>query len=67
MKALTARDAKYGFGRMIDLACAEPVVVAKHRCPLRGDRGASGEVRVVKAVGLPMGAIRRRQHKKERH
>jgi prevent-host-death family protein len=25
-----AKDAKYGFGRLIDLARAEPVVVAKH-------------------------------------
>jgi prevent-host-death family protein len=30
MKSLSARDAKYGFGRMIDLARAEPVTVAKH-------------------------------------
>jgi hypothetical protein len=30
MKILTAMDAKYGFGRLIDLARAEPVAVAKH-------------------------------------
>ena len=30
MKTLTAKDAKYGFGRLIDLARAEPVAVAKH-------------------------------------
>jgi hypothetical protein len=30
MEALTAKDAKYGFGWLIDLACAEPVAVAKH-------------------------------------
>jgi len=30
MQILTAKDAKYGFGRLIDLACAEPVAVAKH-------------------------------------
>jgi prevent-host-death family protein len=30
MKTLTAKEAKYGFGRLIDLARAEPVTVAKH-------------------------------------
>lgn len=30
MKNLSAREAKYGFGRLIDLARAEPVTVAKH-------------------------------------
>lgn len=30
MQTLSARDAKYGFGRLIDLARAEPVAVAKH-------------------------------------
>jgi len=30
MKTLTAKDAKYGFGRLIDLASAEPVAVSKH-------------------------------------
>ena len=34
MKTLSAKDAKYGFGRLIDLAHAEPVVVAKHRRPV---------------------------------
>ena len=34
MKTLTANDAKYGFGRMIDLTCAEPVAVAKHGLPV---------------------------------
>ncbi len=29
MKTLTAKDAKYGFGRLIDLAPAEPVSLAK--------------------------------------
>jgi prevent-host-death family protein len=31
---LSAKDAKYGFGRLIDLARAEPVVVAKHGRPV---------------------------------
>ena len=30
MQTLTAKDAKYDFGRLIDLARAEPVAVAKH-------------------------------------
>ena len=30
MRSMTAKDAKYGFGRLIDLARAEPVAVAKH-------------------------------------
>ena len=34
MKTLTAKDAKYGFGRLIDLARAEPVTVAKHGRPV---------------------------------
>ena len=34
MKTLTAKDAKYGFGRLIDLARVEPVTVAKHGRPV---------------------------------
>ncbi len=34
MQTLTAKDAKYGFGRLIGLARAEPVTVAKHGHPL---------------------------------
>jgi prevent-host-death family protein len=34
MKTLTAKDAKYGFGRLIDLARAKPVAVAKHGRPV---------------------------------
>jgi prevent-host-death family protein len=34
MRTLSAKDAKYGFGRLIDLARAEPVVVAKHGRPV---------------------------------
>lgn len=33
MKSISARDAKYGFGRLIDLARGEPVTVAKHGRP----------------------------------
>ncbi len=34
MKTLAAKDAKYGFGGLIDLAHAEPVVIAKHGRPV---------------------------------
>ena len=34
MQALTAKDAKNGFGRLMDLARAEPVAVAKHGRPV---------------------------------
>ena len=34
MQILSAKDAKYGFGRLIDLARAKPVAVAKHGQPV---------------------------------
>ena len=34
MKILTAKDAKYGFGQLIDLARAAPVAVSKHGRPV---------------------------------
>jgi prevent-host-death family protein len=34
MRAVSAKDAKYGFGRLIDMARAEPVVVEKHGRPV---------------------------------
>ncbi len=34
MKALSAKDAKYNFGRMIDMARAEPLIVEKHGLPV---------------------------------
>lgn len=34
MKTLSAKDAKYGFGRLIDVARSEPVVIAKHGRPV---------------------------------
>ena len=34
MQTLTAKDAIQGFGRLIDLARAEPVTVAKHGRPV---------------------------------
>jgi prevent-host-death family protein len=34
MQTLTAKDAKYSFGRLIDLARTSPVAVAKHGRPV---------------------------------
>ena len=34
MKAISACEAKYNFGRMIDTARAEPVIVEKHGRPV---------------------------------
>jgi prevent-host-death family protein len=34
MKTLTAKEAKYGFGRLIDLVRTKPVAVAKHGRPV---------------------------------
>jgi prevent-host-death family protein len=34
MRSIAAKDAKYGFGKLIDLARAEPVAVAKHGRPV---------------------------------
>jgi prevent-host-death family protein len=34
MLTLTAKEGKYGLGRRIDLARAEPVVMAKHGRPI---------------------------------
>ena len=34
MQILSAKEAKYGFGRLIDLARAAPIAVAKHGRPV---------------------------------
>lgn len=34
MKSMSAKDAKNGFGRLIDTARAEPVMVEKHGRPV---------------------------------
>lgn len=34
MQSMSAKEAKYGFGRLIDLARAAPVLVAKHGWPV---------------------------------
>jgi prevent-host-death family protein len=34
MQSMSAKDAKYGFGRLIDLARSNPVTVEKHGRPV---------------------------------
>lgn len=34
MRSMSAKDAKYGFGHLIDIARSEPVVVEKHGRPV---------------------------------
>ncbi len=34
MQSMSAKDAKYGFGRLIDLARSEPIIVEKHGRPV---------------------------------
>lgn len=34
MQSMSAKEAKYGFGRLIDLARSEPVIVEKHGRPV---------------------------------
>jgi hypothetical protein len=34
VRTLTAQDAKFGFGRLVDIAHAEPTAVAKHGHPV---------------------------------
>ena len=34
MQSISAKEAKYGFGRLIELARAEPVTVEKHGRPV---------------------------------
>ena len=34
MKTFSAREGKYNFGRLIDMALAEPVVIEKHGRPV---------------------------------
>ena len=34
MRSTTAKEAKYGFGRLIDFARAQPVTVEKHGRPV---------------------------------
>lgn len=34
MQIMSAKDAKYGFGRLIDMARSEPVTVEKHGRPV---------------------------------
>lgn len=65
MKALSAREAKYNFGRLIDTARAEPVVIEKHGRPVvvvlaveeyekltgKANRSASGKAKTATTRG----------------
>jgi prevent-host-death family protein len=69
MQNMSAKDAKYGFGRLIDLARSEPVVVEKHGRPVvvvlameefeRLRDGAGGVVSRSKESGVKRTAKRR--------
>ena len=65
MKTLTAKDAKYGFGRLIDLARAEPVAVSKHGRPVVVVM-AIEEFERLMALEHPSKALDARTEKKER-
>ena len=62
MQTLTAKDAKSGFGRLIDLACAEPVVVAKHGRPVVVVL-AIEEFERLKALKAPAPMVKRKARK----
>jgi prevent-host-death family protein len=64
MKALTAKDAKDGFGRLIDLARARPVAVAKHGRPIIVVMAVE-EFERLKALDAPATALARVKKAKE--
>jgi PHD/YefM family antitoxin component YafN of YafNO toxin-antitoxin module len=64
MKTLTAKNAKYGFGRHIDLARAEPVAVAKNGRSVVVALAAE-EFERLKALGH-VGMRRVQQHRRQR-
>jgi hypothetical protein len=63
-KALTAKEAKKGFDRLIDIDRAVLMVMAKHS-RLVVVVMAVEEFERLKALDQPTGAIERRQHKPE--
>lgn len=65
MRTLTAKDAKYGFGRLIDLARAEPVAVAKHGRPVIVVMAVE-EFERLKALERPSKSADARTEEKER-
>lgn len=65
MQTLSAKDAKYGFRRLIDLARAEPVTVAKHSRPVVVVM-AIEEYERLKALEHPSMSPDARTEKKER-
>jgi prevent-host-death family protein len=65
MKTLTAKDAKYGFGCLIDLTRAEPVVIAKHGRPVVVVLAVE-EFEQLKAMATTSAAVHERCNKKAR-
>ena len=59
MQTLSAKDAKYNFGRLIDTARAEPVVVEKHGRPVVVVLSVEEYRRLVaiEAAHAPVGAV----------
>jgi hypothetical protein len=62
LKTLTAKDAKYGFSQLIDLARSAPVAVSKHGRPV-----AVEEFARFKALDAPAKVPHPRTEKKERN
>jgi prevent-host-death family protein len=59
MQTLSAKDAKYNFGRLVDVARAEPVVVEKHGRPVVVVLSVEEYQRLIaiEATNAPMGAV----------
>ena len=53
MKTLSAKDAKYGFGRLIDLARGEPVVLDALAAVLRAAQAAQLHCTTLRAAIAP--------------
>ncbi len=62
MKTLSAKDAKYGFGRLIDLARAELLAVAKHGRPVVVVMAVE-EFERLKALKAPAPMVKRKARK----
>lgn len=58
MQSMSAKDAKYGFGRLIDLARSEPVTVEKHGRPVVVVLAAEEYERLCNALGAAEQALK---------
>lgn len=68
MYSMSAKDAKDGFGRLIDLARSKPVTVEKHGRPVvvvmaveEYDRLREGADRVAKSGKIAVDAVKKRK------